>query len=182
MNILQHLSVSRYSHVLVSLNPPRVPSNALTQAIISYRHPLYTIAAMRAQRELPSVNGKRGVHFAGAWTGYGFHEDGFLSGVKAGMKCGGSVPWKVVETKEIQGRRGRTSVRVDLLKIVLFVVHFTMVFVQLVLSAPRRIPAWRSRRAEEARVKNEKKKRLEEKMRLTDPDDVLEGSSTMHTE
>jgi hypothetical protein len=180
MNILQHIPESRFSHVLVSLNPPQAPSEELTQAVISYRHPLYTAAAVAAQRELPSISGKRGVHFAGAWTGYGFHEDGLLSGVKAGLKCGGSVPWKVVETKEIRGRRGRTSKWTDLMKLAMMMVLIATLIVRFALKAPRRVLAWRRKRVEGEKAKREKRKMFAERMKLTNPDDAMEGSSKMH--
>ncbi|KAF2415968.1 FAD/NAD(P)-binding domain-containing protein [Tothia fuscella] len=105
MNILQHIPTSTYSHVLVTMNPPHPPSPSLTQATISYRHPLYNAAAVRSQNLLKGIQGKRGIWYAGAWTGYGFHEDGFWSGVKVGMELGGGVPWRGVDAKFMRGRR-----------------------------------------------------------------------------
>jgi predicted NAD/FAD-binding protein len=105
MNILQHIPTSKFSNVLVTMNPPHAPDPQLTQATISYRHPLYIAAAVRSQNLLESIQGKRGVWFAGAWTGYGFHEDGFGSGIRVGCELGGGVPWKVVDTKFMRGRR-----------------------------------------------------------------------------
>jgi hypothetical protein len=104
MNILQHIPKHIYGDVLVTLNPPRLPNPRLTQSIIPYRHPLFNPPAIGAQKNIHKINGKRGLHFTGAWTGYGFHEDGFASGIQAGIACGGSVPWNVVETKEIRGK------------------------------------------------------------------------------
>jgi predicted NAD/FAD-binding protein len=53
-----------------------------------YRHPVYTQAAIRAQRRLPELND--GVlAFAGAYHGWGFHEDGCRSGVLAAESLGG---------------------------------------------------------------------------------------------
>jgi hypothetical protein len=109
MNILQHISTQTYGDILVTLNPPRLPDPQLTQEIIPYRHPLLTPSAIEAQKRIPSINGKRGLHFIGAWTGYGFHEDGFASGINAGIACGGSVPWKVIATKEIRGKRAERT-------------------------------------------------------------------------
>jgi predicted NAD/FAD-binding protein len=105
MNILQHIPVSKYSHVLVTMNPPHPPNPVLTQATIQYRHPLYNVAAVRAQTRLDEIQGKRGIWFCGAWTNYGFHEDGFASGVAVGRKLGGSVPWDVVDAKFMRGRK-----------------------------------------------------------------------------
>ena len=42
-----------------------------------------TPQAIRAQAELPSIQRTRGISYAGAWTKYGFHEDGFTSGLHA---------------------------------------------------------------------------------------------------
>jgi uncharacterized protein len=56
----------------------------------TYAHPLYTVATLRAQAELPRLAGGR-THFAGAYFGNGFHEDGLASGVAAARALG--VEW-----------------------------------------------------------------------------------------
>ncbi|KAL5118240.1 hypothetical protein ACEQ8H_003912 [Pleosporales sp. CAS-2024a] len=103
MNILQHLSVSDFSHVLVTLNPEVPPSSSTVQAVYQYRHPLYTARMVTAQTQLEKIQGKRGVWYAGAWTGYGFHEDGFSSGMNVGLRLGGHVPWTVKDAKYSRG-------------------------------------------------------------------------------
>ena len=57
-------------------------------AEMSYQHPTYTTASVAAQRELPGLNDGR-VAFAGAYHGWGFHEDGCASGVRAAVSLGG---------------------------------------------------------------------------------------------
>ena len=49
---------------------------------MEYQHPIYTPASVAAQRRLPECDTDR-VVFAGAWHGWGFHEDGARSGVEA---------------------------------------------------------------------------------------------------
>ena len=56
----------------------------------SYEHPLYTVATLRAQSQLPRLAGGR-THFAGAYFGNGFHEDGLASGVAVARALG--VDW-----------------------------------------------------------------------------------------
>ena len=46
-----------------------------------YAHPVFDLAALRAQHEVPSLQGRQHTWFCGAWTGYGFHEDGLKSGL-----------------------------------------------------------------------------------------------------
>ena len=67
--------------VIVSLNPDpaRPPSPASVLASFDYSHPVFDQAAIEAQRTLPAVQGQGGVWFCGAWTRYGFHEDGLMS-------------------------------------------------------------------------------------------------------
>lgn len=105
MNILQHISVASYSHILVTMNPPYPPDPSLVQAEFSYTHPLYNAAAVKAQGRLEEIQGVRGVWYCGAWTGYGFHEDGFESGLRVAAKLGGSVPWERRAAKFIRGRK-----------------------------------------------------------------------------
>jgi len=56
-----------------------------------YEHPLYTVDSLRAQRELPSLSGRRHTWYAGAHHGNGFHEDGLASGVRVATELG--VAW-----------------------------------------------------------------------------------------
>jgi uncharacterized protein len=69
--------------VLVTLNPPTPPRPDSVLGVFDYSHPAFDLAAIDAQRRLPSIQGRRGIWYAGAWTGYGFHEDGLKSGLAA---------------------------------------------------------------------------------------------------
>jgi len=66
--------------VIVSLNPLRAPREATVLRRITYAHPVFDNAAIAAQGRLPGLQGLSHVWFCGAWTGYGFHEDGLKSG------------------------------------------------------------------------------------------------------
>lgn len=68
--------------VIVSLNPARDIRADTVLARIDYAHPVFDAAAIRAQRHIEAIQGTGGVWFCGAWTGYGFHEDGLRSGQK----------------------------------------------------------------------------------------------------
>ncbi|KAI9892095.1 MAG: hypothetical protein M1814_001801 [Vezdaea aestivalis] len=110
MNILQHISVERYGHVLVTLNPVFPPDPELTQGSWPYEHPLYNSAAIRAQEMLGKIQNTRGISYCGAWTKYGFHEDGFSSGVKVAMDhLGANIPFKFVDGTYIRGRKPTLS-------------------------------------------------------------------------
>lgn len=86
MNRLQRIdSPNRY---LVSLNAEQdVVDAACVRDEMSYAHPQYTPASVAAQRRLPELNGDR-VVFAGAYHGWGFHEDGARSGLTAARALG----------------------------------------------------------------------------------------------
>ena len=66
--------------VIVSLNPVVEPDSATIRADIEYAHPVFDQAAINAQLNLPLIQGSKNTWFCGAWTGYGFHEDGLRSG------------------------------------------------------------------------------------------------------
>ncbi|KAH9851833.1 FAD/NAD(P)-binding domain-containing protein [Lenzites betulinus] len=83
MNELQHLSPEKHGTVLVTLNPPFDPAPELVMGRYKYDHPILSLEAIRAQSELPSIQRTRGISYAGAWLKYGFHEDGFTSGLRA---------------------------------------------------------------------------------------------------
>jgi predicted NAD/FAD-binding protein len=67
--------------VVVSLNPSRPPDPARVIGSFDYAHPVFDAAAIDAQRRLPQIQGRSHLWFAGAWTRYGFHEDGLMSGL-----------------------------------------------------------------------------------------------------
>lgn len=66
--------------VVVSLNPHQLPNSDLTHSVIDYSHPIFDGKAIHAQKQLPMIQGVQNTWFCGAWTGYGFHEDGLRSG------------------------------------------------------------------------------------------------------
>ncbi|MBK9243477.1 MAG: FAD-dependent oxidoreductase [Burkholderiales bacterium] len=69
--------------VFVSLNPLVEPDPQTVIAEFEYSHPIFDARMIEAQQRLPDVQGRRRVWLAGAWTGYGFHEDGLKSGLAA---------------------------------------------------------------------------------------------------
>jgi predicted NAD/FAD-binding protein len=99
MNRLQHLDTPR--PLIVTLNPEIEPDHIHDEAIL--HHPQYDAAALVAQARLGAIQGRGGVHYAGAWTRYGFHEDGLLSALRVAQALGtpwplGADPW--AETAE----------------------------------------------------------------------------------
>jgi len=67
--------------VVVSLNPGREPDPQRVIGEYDYAHPVFDAAAIAAQRRLGQIQGRSHLWFAGAWTRYGFHEDGLMSGL-----------------------------------------------------------------------------------------------------
>ncbi|MEO9177224.1 MAG: FAD-dependent oxidoreductase, partial [Gaiellales bacterium] len=60
------------------------PHKVLARA--SYEHPIYTLDTLRARDELIALDGQRHTHYAGAYLGSGFHEDGLRSGYEAAAR------------------------------------------------------------------------------------------------
>jgi uncharacterized protein len=85
LNLLQPLPVPANCPVIVSLNPlaEHQPDPAKVLRRFDYAHPVFSAAAIAAQGELHRIQGQQRSAFAGAWTNYGFHEDGFQSGKAA---------------------------------------------------------------------------------------------------
>lgn len=81
LNLLQPLPFTQ--PVLVSLNPLHEIERKHIMGEYDYMHPVFDLAATRAQKELPALQGRHNSYFCGAWTGYGFHEDGLKSGLQA---------------------------------------------------------------------------------------------------
>jgi predicted NAD/FAD-binding protein len=69
--------------VVVSLNPVRPIAQDTIMGEYDYAHPVFDLAAVAAQARMPALQGQHGRYFAGAWMGYGFHEDGLKAGLAA---------------------------------------------------------------------------------------------------
>ncbi len=94
MNQLQ--GCSKRVNYFVSLNAT-VPPEAIHKTI-DYEHPLFDLPAITAQTQVPSLNNATSrTLFAGAWTRYGFHEDGLLSAVNVCEKLLGGDVWKAAK-------------------------------------------------------------------------------------
>jgi predicted NAD/FAD-binding protein len=79
LNRLQPLPFTQ--PVVVSLNPITDIDPAQVHGRFDYAHPVFDVAAIEAQRQVRWLQGQQHSYFCGAWTGYGFHEDGLKSGL-----------------------------------------------------------------------------------------------------
>jgi predicted NAD/FAD-binding protein len=70
--------------VLVSLNPVREIARKHIMGEYDYDHPVFDRDAIAAQAAVVQLQGQRRTWFCGAWTGYGFHEDGLKAGQQVG--------------------------------------------------------------------------------------------------
>ncbi len=96
---MQHLQgIDPARPLFVTLNPPQPPREDLVFGVYNYSHPQYDAAAFAAQKRLRTVNGQNRTWFAGAWTGYGFHEDGLVSGMAAAEGLGATIPWRAADS------------------------------------------------------------------------------------
>lgn len=80
--------------LMLTLNPHREPLDSTIIRSFDYAHPLLDRKAWDAQARLPEIQGKRRTWFAGAWTGYGFHEDGLRSAMRVANALGVLAPWQ----------------------------------------------------------------------------------------
>ena len=89
MNLLQGLDSPE--PFVVTLNRTAAIDPAKVIARMTYHHPIYTHASVAAQSRQDDINGRRRTWFAGAYWGFGFHEDGMRAGVEAAKGLG--VAW-----------------------------------------------------------------------------------------
>ena len=82
LNLLQRIPFSQ--PVVVSLNPLQSIDPATIVGEYDYAHPVFDLKAIDAQKRVPLLQGQHHTWYAGAWTGYGFHEDGLKSGLQVG--------------------------------------------------------------------------------------------------
>ena len=127
MNILQHIPRDTFGDVLVTLNPLHRPDPKKIQGEYLYTHPLYTPEAVRAQERLQRIQGKRNISYAGAWTKYGFHEDGFSSGLAAAEQFGARLPFEFQDSTYSRGRKPELGLRDWILRLVILVVQVFVV-------------------------------------------------------
>ncbi len=66
--------------VFVSLNPLRPIRPECVLQTFEYDHPVFDLAAIQAQSRVDELQGVDRIWYAGAWMGYGFHEDGLRAG------------------------------------------------------------------------------------------------------
>lgn len=86
MNLLQGLDSPDPFVVTLNRSAAIDPSRVLARMV--YHHPVYTHASVAAQARVGELNGRRHTWFAGAWQGFGFHEDGMRAGVAAATALG----------------------------------------------------------------------------------------------
>jgi uncharacterized protein len=81
MNNLQRLRADR--EFLLTLNRPAAVDPAKVLASFDYEHPIYTREGVAAQARHAEISGARRTHYCGAYWGWGFHEDGVVSALRA---------------------------------------------------------------------------------------------------
>ena len=97
MNELQGINSPK--PILLSLNPKILPNPDLIYGQYSYSHPILDNNAINIQKKLSSIQGKNNLWFCGAWTGFGFHEDGVKSAVEIANFHNIDLPW--FQSKEV---------------------------------------------------------------------------------
>lgn len=146
MNILQHLDENIFGDVLVTLNPLHLPPPEKVQGRYTYSHPLYNATAIRSQSLLPRIQNTRGISYCGAWTKYGFHEDGFSSGLKVAQDhLGAQLPFQFKDSTFSRGRR-------PVLGIADLALRLWILIVQLIIQVIERI--FRVERGQRVQLRN----------------------------
>jgi predicted NAD/FAD-binding protein len=141
MNILQGIPQKPFGDVFVTLNPFQKPQKTLTHGWYYYSHPRHTIESIRAQKLLSSIQNRRGISYAGAWTKYGLHEDGFSSGLAIAMEhLGARLPFEFKDTTYSRGRAPKLGLLDHVLRLVVLLIQifFIQVVERLIESGKRR--------------------------------------------
>jgi uncharacterized protein len=86
MNRLQSLR-SRHQFCVTLNRSEEIDPHKVIRTI-SYAHPVYEAASVRAQARLGEISARNRTHFCGAYWGWGFHEDGVLSALRVGERFG----------------------------------------------------------------------------------------------
>jgi predicted NAD/FAD-binding protein len=93
MNSLQ--GVSDRQNYFVSINGENSMNPEKVLKRIQYEHPLFSVGAIRAQKELPRLNQRmnNNIYFCGSYFKYGFHEDAFTSALALCRQITGERLW-----------------------------------------------------------------------------------------
>jgi uncharacterized protein len=86
MNRLQSLQAEREFCVTLNRSGEIDPAHVIRR--ISYAHPVYTPAGVRAQGRFSEISARGRTHFCGAYWGWGFHEDGVVSALRVAERFG----------------------------------------------------------------------------------------------
>ena len=92
MNNLQN--IDKRFPLFVTLNPKEKIAPNLVFGEYIYHHPIFDLDAIEAQKKLDKIQGKNNLWFCGAYTRFGFHEDGLLSAINIANKFNISAPWQ----------------------------------------------------------------------------------------
>ncbi|MGV8944437.1 NAD(P)/FAD-dependent oxidoreductase [Thermomonas sp.] len=99
MNLLQGIGAPQ--PLVVTLNRTDAIDPAKVLRRMNYHHPVYTHASVAAQARRQEIQGMRNTWFAGAYWGWGFHEDGMRSAVEVARGLG--VAWDSDTTESQSG-------------------------------------------------------------------------------
>jgi len=91
MNNLQSLKTD--IPIIATLNPSKEPRKETIYDEYWFDHPVFDVAAIKAQERIEDIQGKDHFWFCGAYQRYGFHEDGLLSAIKVAEKMGVKSSW-----------------------------------------------------------------------------------------
>ncbi|CAM1509174.1 Fc.00g029130.m01.CDS01 [Cosmosporella sp. VM-42] len=128
MNILQHIPRDTFGDVLVTLNPLYKPRPEKIQGRYYYSSPLYNPSTVRAQKLLRYIQNTRGISYAGAWTKYGFHEDGFGSGLFVAQEhLGARLPFEYKDSTYSRGKKPSLGILDLLLRLVILIIRLFVV-------------------------------------------------------
>lgn len=92
MNLLQ--SIDHRRPLFVTLNPTKPINPSAIFNRHTFEHPVFTAETLAAQERIPLLQGQRHSWFCGAYTRYGFHEDGLSSAVRVAEHMGAPIPWR----------------------------------------------------------------------------------------
>lgn len=102
MNRLQN--IDRSIPLFASLNPWTPPPPDRVLGRYDYEHPVFSRDTVIAQQALSAQQGARNTWYCGAYCGFGFHEDGFKSGIRVARSLGAETPWLAVDSDPFEVR------------------------------------------------------------------------------